>query len=130
MIENGEIKILLSCRKFGKNILSMSGFVFAPIQGDLEDYELEEFFLNTMDKEFDTILEDQSEAQVARNLIGAYNLYKSQQYSVLESEIAKLKHQIAARPSATNESVKLETGETDEVGLLHFNFLRFVVRPR
>jgi hypothetical protein len=85
----------------------------------LEDFELEEFFLNTMDTEFDTVLEDESEKQVARSLIGAYNLFKSQRYGDLENEISKLKQQ-AASTSSAKASVKLDTDETDEVCPSHF----------
>lgn len=57
--------------------------------GDLEDDELEEFLFNTMNNEFNTILEDNSCLQIARLLLGYYGLYKANRLQELHDELMK-----------------------------------------
>ena len=57
--------------------------------GDLDDDELEPFFYNTMNNEFNTIIEDNSCLQIARLLIRFYALYKENRLQELHDELMK-----------------------------------------
>ncbi len=107
---NGLLKMVGMCSNGSKMFFDFHFGFYLMIKDDLEDFELEDFFLDTMNNEFDTILDDNSEAQVARNVLGAYRLYKTQQYTHLQNEIDKLKQMNAT--SNTKASVKVETNES------------------
>ncbi|RNA41474.1 pre-rRNA-processing TSR2 -like protein [Brachionus plicatilis] len=74
--------------------------------GDLEDDELEEFFFNTMNNEFNTILDDNSCLQIARLLTGYYGLYKANRLQELHDELMK---RYAAAQGSIQASQKCKT---------------------
>jgi hypothetical protein len=77
----------------------------------LEDFELQEFFEETMNNEFDTLLEDDSALQLARLLIKFFQMYKSGKIEELNLEISKL----SSNKSSSNikASMKAPSNEND-----------------
>lgn len=65
----------------------------------MEQYELEEFLANTMDKELNVELEDNSEVQVAAWLLGFAQLYRA-------GKIAELNHEVALKNLKKNTQSK------------------------
>lgn len=57
--------------------------------GDLEDFELEDYLEDTMNKEFNTILDDGSCLQIGRLLIKYNALYRSGKIQELGEELEK-----------------------------------------
>lgn len=79
----------------------------------MESDELEEFFLDTMDKEFNTILDDLSEVQAANACLKMWNLYRNTQFFDLQNEIQAMIQNL----SSTQQSVAV-SATNDEVGSL------------
>jgi hypothetical protein len=77
----------------------------------LENDELEDFFLNTLDKEFNVILDDLSETQAAIGCQKMWNLYKNAQFFELQNEIQSMMQNL----SSTQQSV-VASRTNDEVG--------------
>ncbi len=55
----------------------------------LDEYDLQEFFEETMDNEFNTKLEDNSAIILSRLVLGYYKLYKNGQLNELSADLAQ-----------------------------------------
>ncbi|CAF0718624.1 unnamed protein product [Brachionus calyciflorus] len=89
--------------------------------GDLEDDELEEFLFNTMNNEFNTILDDDSCLQISRLLLGYYGLYKANRLQELHDELMKRysigkKSIEASKQFKTEQDTSSDEGSDDENG--------------
>lgn len=77
----------------------------------MEDYELEEFFEDTMNNEFNSIMDDGSPLQLARLLIEYHKLYRS-------GQLAQLEQDLIMRYPQTNtnalKSVKAKSANADD----------------
>ena len=56
---------------------------------NLDEYELQDFFEDTMDQEFNTQLEDSSAIILARLILGFYKMYKNGQMNELSADMAQ-----------------------------------------
>lgn len=81
------------------------------IEGDIEDYELEAYFEDTMNTEFNSILEDGSALQLARQLVKYYGLYKSNRWDELRADLEVHNKNHQANLSA---SKKVKNNENDD----------------
>jgi hypothetical protein len=59
------------------------------LKGDLDDFELEEFFEDTMNNEFNTVLEDNSAVVMARLLLKYNQMYRKGNHAELNEELLK-----------------------------------------
>jgi hypothetical protein len=84
----------------------------------LEDYELEEFFEDTMNNEFNSILDDGSALITGRLLLG-YRKF------MLEGRYAEIENDLNVRyPHATNLSIQSSIKQkNDDVNLFCLSFL-------
>ena len=95
-------------------------FIFRIFKEDLEDFELEEFFEDTMNNEFNCILDDDSPKQLSKLILNYYKLYKSGQTVELIADLNKRFPK--NKSSGINSSIKFknDTQEDDEVKFLDF----------
>ena len=74
---------------------------------------MEAYFEDTMNTEFNSILEDGSAMQLARTLVNYYSLYKSHRWDELRADLeAHYKNQSSA--SNLNASKKVKSNENDD----------------
>ena len=106
--ENGLIKI---------NVLIGQKLNFYCAKGDLEDYEIEEFFEDTMNAEFNTMLEDNSAIVMARLLINYYQMYKSGRLNELQHDLTQKFPQNKASKISSSIKFKDQTQPDNEVSL-------------
>ena len=59
------------------------------IEKKIDEYDLQEFFEDTMDNEFNTQLEDSSAIILARLILGYFKMYKNGQLSELSADLAQ-----------------------------------------
>ena len=59
------------------------------LKDDLEDFELEEFFEDTMNNEFNCILDDNSPMQLSKLILNYYKLFKNGRGSEIAEDLSK-----------------------------------------
>ena len=76
----------------------------------MEDYELEQFFEDTMNNEFNSIIDDGSALQIAKLLLKYSELYRSGKLVELQEDISK---RFASKAPNVQASVKCKNDQED-----------------
>ena len=87
----------------------------------MEDFELEEFFEDTMNNEFNCILDDNSPQQLARLILNYYKLYKNGRNSEIVEDLHKRFPKNLA--SGINSSIKFKNKDQENEDDVTFRFL-------
>lgn len=86
---------------------------------DLDEYELQDFFEDTMDTEFNTQCEDNSAIILSRLLLSYYKMFKAGQLADLTADLAK-KFPPKASKSNISSSVKYKDANQAEEDVRNF----------
>ena len=84
----------------------------------MDDYEIEEFFEDTMNAEFNTVLEDNSAIVLARLLISYYQMYKTGRLNELQQDLTQKFPQNKASNISSSIKFKDQTQPDNDVSLL------------
>ena len=79
-------------------------------QDDLEDFELEDFLEDTMNQEFNTILDDNSPAELSKILINYNHLLRSGKTNEITDDINR-RFAKKSSSSTVNSSIKFKNQE-------------------
>jgi hypothetical protein len=81
--------------------------------GDLEDYELEEYFDDTMNKEFNCLIDDNSSLSIARLILDYNKLYLNQEFDHIFNDLKQRFPECRASDASLAASVKFKFGNHD-----------------
>ena len=77
----------------------------------MEDFELEDFFEDTMNNEFNTILDDDSASNIAKNVLKYFDMYKCGQHLELMNCIND--HELKFKNKSTVSSSIKQSNDDD-----------------
>ena len=84
----------------------------------MEDYELEEFFEDTMNNDFNTILDDNSASQLSKVLVNYNHLFRSGKLNEISEDLNK--RFPSKKPATVSSSIK-QTNDDEDVIFSNLN---------